>query len=127
MYDSMNELVLPPCYLLFSLICVFIAYPIFGCAGKKSHLQQKTPTPAPLYVSKACNKKEGLCNDDPDLKSDKLLMVGKTETTKADEVKRSSNEKREDKSKASSGRKNEAPGGLKTGNARHSIIKDFGI
>ncbi|KAI6206123.1 hypothetical protein M3Y94_00870800 [Aphelenchoides besseyi] len=47
------------------------------CAGKQSQSKLPPATAQPKYVSKTCNKKSGLLNDDPDLKSDKIVVAAR--------------------------------------------------
>ncbi|KAI6174253.1 hypothetical protein M3Y98_01170100 [Aphelenchoides besseyi] len=47
------------------------------CAGKQNPSKLPPATAQPKYVSKTCNKKSGLLNDDPDLKSDKIVVAAR--------------------------------------------------
>ncbi|KAI6234788.1 hypothetical protein M3Y99_00768900 [Aphelenchoides fujianensis] len=54
------------------------------CCRRPPGAAAPPPSAVPAgYVSKSCNKKSGLLNDDPDLKSDKLLLAGKPSSANA--------------------------------------------
>lgn len=50
-----------------TVIFTLIATILIGCGSKKKQEEK------PAVPTKACNTKSGLLNDDPDLKSDKLM------------------------------------------------------